>query len=200
MIFPALKKYFLDNFDIRQLEQSGKKYPNLGFNARKKTKHKWFETQDQIAYYAEFKKEKVVYSEIVREPQFYYDKGKFYVEATAFLMTGSHLRYLCGLLNSRPVEFFFKRYYAGGGLGEEGYRYKKAFLEKLPIPPITSENRSLVRRIELLVSRILARKRLLARKRRNPHASARDLEGAIDELVYRLYDLTDDEIRLIEGK
>ena len=192
--FPALKNYFLDNFDIRQLEQSGKKYPNLGFDARKKTNNKWFETQDQIAYYAELKKEKVVYSEIVREPQFYYDKGKFYVEATAFLMTGSHLRYLCGLLNSRPVEFFFKRYYAGGGLGEEGYRYKKAFLEKLPIPSITSENRSLVRRIELLVNRILAR------KRRNPHASTRDLERKIDELVYRLYDLTDDEIRLIEGK
>jgi len=198
--FPALEQYFLGKFDIRQLEQSGKKYPNLGFNARKKTKHKWFETQDQIAYYAELKKEKVVYSEIVREPQFYYDKGKFYVEAMAFLMTGSHLRCLCGLLNSRPVEFFFKRYYAGGGLGEEGYRYKKAFLEKLPIPPITPKNRSLVRRIEFLVNRILARKRLLARKRRNPHANTRDLERKIDELVYRLYDLTPDEIRLIEGK
>ena len=159
----------------------------------------WWELRP-CAYYAELKKEKVVYSEIVREPQFYYDKGKFYVEATAFLMTGSHLRYLCGLLNSRPVEFFFKRYYEGGGLGEEGYRYKKAFLEKLPIPPITPQNRSLVRRIELLVNRILARKRLLARKRRNPHASTRDLERKIDELVYRLCDLTPDEIRLIEGK
>lgn len=67
----------------------------------------WWELRP-CAYYAELKKEKVVYSEIVREPQFYYDKGKFYVEATAFLMTGIHLRYLCGLLNSRPVEFFFK--------------------------------------------------------------------------------------------
>jgi hypothetical protein len=51
-----------------------------------------------------------------------------------------------------------------------------------------------VRRIELLVNRILAR------KRRNPHASTRDLERKIDELVYRLYDLTPDEIRLREGK
>jgi adenine-specific DNA-methyltransferase len=161
--------------------------------ARKDQGDYWWELRP-CDYYAEFEKEKVVYSEIVREPQFYYDKGKFYVEATAFLMTGSHLRYLCGLLNSRPVEFFFKRYYAGGGLGEEGYRYKKAFLENLPIPPITPKNRSLVRRIELLVNRILAR------KRGNPHASTRDLERAIDELVYRLYDLTDDEIRLIEGK
>jgi len=158
--------------------------------------HHWLELDNNPSdeYLAEFKKEKVVYSEIVREPQFYYDKGKFYVEATAFLMTGSHLRYLCGLLNSKPVEFFFKQYYAGGGLGEKGYRYKKAFLENLPIPPITPKNRSLVADIESLVDEILEQ------KRGNPHADTRDLERAIDELVYRLYDLTDDEIRLIEGK
>lgn len=42
--------------------------------------------------------------------------------------------------------------------------------------------------------------RILARKWRNPHANTRVLERKIDELVYRLYDLTPDEIRLIEGK
>jgi hypothetical protein len=57
--YPALKKYFFDNFDIKQLEQSGKKYPELGFDARKKTGNKWFETQDQIAYYTEFEKERL---------------------------------------------------------------------------------------------------------------------------------------------
>ncbi|HPT59678.1 MAG TPA: Eco57I restriction-modification methylase domain-containing protein, partial [Fervidobacterium sp.] len=44
--YPALRKYFLDNFDIRQLEQTGKKYSEFGFSARKKTGNKWFETQD----------------------------------------------------------------------------------------------------------------------------------------------------------
>jgi len=41
--------------------------------------------------------------------------------------------------------------------------------------------------------------KILEQKRGNPDADTRDLERAIDELVYRLYDLTDDEIRLIEG-
>jgi hypothetical protein len=83
--FPALKKYFLDKLDIRQLEQSGKKYPNLGFNARKKTKHKWFETQDQIAYYAEFEKEKVVWQELAQGSQFALDEeGRFFVSNTAY--------------------------------------------------------------------------------------------------------------------
>jgi len=34
----------------------------------------------------------------------------------------------------------------------------------------------------------------------NPRAETRNLERAIDELVYRLYDITPDEIRLIESK
>jgi len=152
----------------------------------------WWELRP-CAYYPEFEKEKVVYSEIVREPQFHYDTEQFFVEATAFLMTGSQTKYLCALLNSKPVAFFFKRYYAGGGLGEEGYRYKKAFLENLPIPTLTPENQSLVSQIEALVDAILAR------KRGNPPADTRDLERDIDQLVYRLYDLTPDEIRLVEG-
>ena len=92
------------------------------------------------AYWDDFSKQKIVYSEIVREPQFFLDyNGQFFVEATAFLMTGERLEYLSILLHSKILTFIFKTYYAGGGLGSEGYRYKKAFLEKLPIPIPTKE-------------------------------------------------------------
>ncbi|HOK52200.1 MAG TPA: TaqI-like C-terminal specificity domain-containing protein, partial [Bacteroidales bacterium] len=79
----------------------------------------WWELR-HCAYYPEFEKEKVVYSEIVRKPQFYYDTENFYVEATSFLMTGKKVKYLCGLLNSKSAAYFFKRFYSGGGLGDEG--------------------------------------------------------------------------------
>ena len=76
-----------------------------------------------------------MYSEIVREPQFYLDnEGEFLAEATTFIMTGNNLEYLYHLLHSKIITYFFKTFYAGGGLGGDGYRYKKAFLEKLPIP------------------------------------------------------------------
>jgi hypothetical protein len=76
-----------------------------------------------------------VYSEIVREPQFYFDKeGEYFPEATTFIMTGEHLEFLYNILHTKAVTYFFKTFYAGGGLGEEGYRYKKKFLEDLPIP------------------------------------------------------------------
>jgi len=157
--------------------------------------HHWLELDNnpQNYYLAEFEKEKVIYSEIVREPQFHYDSEKFYIEATSFLMTGEYIKYICGLLNSKPVSFFFKQYYAGGGLGQEGYRYKKAFLEKIPIPPITSSNKPIVRQIEELVDKILAA------KKQNPQADTNHWEREIDQLVYELYGLTEEEIKIVEG-
>ena len=63
-------------------------------------------------------------------------------------MTGSHLDYICHLLNSNLIAFIFKKFYAGGGLGEEGYRYKKQFIEKLPLPKglIHIDDESLIKR------------------------------------------------------
>jgi len=176
--FPALMQY------LKQFEAEAKKRDDQG--------DYWWELR-HCTYYHEFEKEKVVYSEIVREPQFYLDKNKFYVEATSFLMTGKQLKYICGLLNSKPVSFFFKNYYAGGGLGEEGYRYKKAFLENLPLPPITSSNESIVKQIESLVDKILSS------KKQNPNTDTSELEKEIDKIVYKLYDLTEEEIKIIEN-
>ncbi len=89
------------------------------------------------AYLEDFEKEKIVYGEIVQEPRFYLDNGEcelgyFYAEATSFILIGEHLRYLLGMLHSKLITFAFKTFYAGGGLGESGYRYQKAFIERLP--------------------------------------------------------------------
>lgn len=91
------------------------------------------------AYLEEFEKEKIVFSEIVKEPQFYLDNEKFYSEATGFLLTGKNLKYLLVLLNCKFITFVFKKFYMGTELGSEGLRYKKSFLEQLPIPQISQE-------------------------------------------------------------
>lgn len=71
----------------------------------------------------------------MREPQFFLDRdGQFYPEATVFIMTGKGIEYLYHAFHTNIITYIFKRFYAGGGLGEEGFRYKKAFFEKLPIP------------------------------------------------------------------
>ncbi|RVY68138.1 class I SAM-dependent DNA methyltransferase [Helicobacter pylori] len=149
------------------------------------------------AYLEDFEKEKIVYGEIVQEPRFYLDNGEcelgyFYAEATSFILTGEHLRYLLGMLHSKLITFAFKTFYAGGGLGESGYRYKKAFIERLPIPKITPKNQELADKITDGAEAILAL------KEKDPRANTQRLEKEIDALVYQLYNLTDEEIKIIE--
>lgn len=87
-----------------------------------------------LAYMPDFYKNKIVYSEIVQRPQFYFDtSGEYMIEATAFLISGDKLNILTQYLNNRIVAWIFKKFYAGGGLGK-GYRYKKAFIENIRIP------------------------------------------------------------------
>ncbi|MFP6179355.1 Eco57I restriction-modification methylase domain-containing protein [Helicobacter pylori] len=150
------------------------------------------------AYLEDFEKEKIVYGEIVQEPRFYLDNGEcglgyFYAEATSFILTGEHLRYLLGMSNSKLITFAFKTFYAGGGLGESGYRYKKAFIERLPIPKITEKNQELARKITDYADKILQA------KEKDPKANTQELEKEIDALVYQLYNLTDEEIKIIEN-
>lgn len=85
------------------------------------------------AFLEEVEKDKIVFSEIVSEPQFYYDTKKYYPEASAFLITGENLKWLTALLNSELITVLFRVFYAGGELVGK-YRYKKSFLENLPIP------------------------------------------------------------------
>ncbi|QQW72588.1 class I SAM-dependent DNA methyltransferase [Helicobacter pylori] len=150
------------------------------------------------AYLEDFEKEKIVYGEIVQEPRFYLDNGEcelgyFYAEATSFILTGEHLHYLLGMLHSKLITFAFKTFYAGGGLGESGYRYKKAFIERLPIPQITEKNQELADKITD------GAKQILALKEKDPKANTQGLEKEIDALVYQLYHLTDEEIKIIEN-
>ncbi|GAA8861527.1 class I SAM-dependent DNA methyltransferase [Helicobacter pylori] len=127
------------------------------------------------AYLEDFEKEKIVYGEIVQEPRFYLDNGEcelgyFYAEATSFILTGEHLCYLLGMLHSKLITFAFKTFYAGGGLGESGYRYKKAFIERLPIPQITPENQKLADKITDCA------KAILEAKEKDPKANTQELE------------------------
>jgi adenine-specific DNA-methyltransferase len=142
------------------------------------------------AYLNEIEKPKIVFSEIVSEPQFHLDTQGFYPEATVFFITGEHLKYLVALLNSKPATYFFKKFYAGGELVGK-YRYKKAFLENLPIPKATDAQQT---EIAEIVDEIIGA------KKHDAKADTSKLECKIDALVYQLYGLTDEEIRIVEGK
>ena len=145
------------------------------------------------AYYSEFDKEKIVWQEMAKEGKFLIDKNKFYSLDTTRFLTGKNLTYLLGILNSTFFLFAFKNYYAGGHLGSKGVRFKSEFMKNFPIPPITDANQHIATEIENEVDKIIAAKHA------DQNADTSALEDGIDKLVYELYNLTEDEIAIVEG-
>ena len=141
------------------------------------------------AYLDKFEAPKIIFSEIVSEPQFYYDEKGYYPEATTFLLTGEKLKYLTALLNSKAVTFLFKSFYMGGELVGK-IQYKKAFLEQVPLPYPTQKQE---KQLTDLVNKILKAKKT------NSNTDTSDYENQIDILVYKLYKLSYEEILIIDS-
>jgi len=194
--YPAVRD-FLINFGKDKLAQEGKTLAD-GSKSRKKTSNKWFETQDQIAYYKEFEKEKVVWGNISYDSSFCYVNRGIYVNAPANLITcqsqNISLKFLIGCLNSKIFNWEFKQ--IGIFLGN-AYEWKKQYIEKIHLP-LFADSESIYA-VESLVSKILAITFAPNYNPKSPPPEQKELEREIDRLVYQLYDLTEEEIKIVEG-
>ncbi len=141
------------------------------------------------AYLEDFEKEKIVWAEMTDEPRFIYDNKGFYTNQTCYFVARDD-KYLFAILNSKVIYFFMRQ--MASNLGEGAFRWIKQFIERLPIPQITPQNQKLADKITALVDKILQA------KEKDPKANTQKLEKEIDALVYQLYNLTDEEIKIIE--
>ncbi len=183
--YPSLKTY-LSQFRPR-IDQTGEK------DCRKKTNNQWFETQDTIAYHEDFEKEKIVWAsvgfvEYCMTPGLLILDTNYFFEVSKF---GNTKNYLLGLLNSKLLTFWLKA--KNTPLGDMGaYRNYKYNIMELPMVKITAKNKKIADKIIVLVDKILKS------KEKDPKANTQRLEKEIDALVYQLYNLTDEEIKIIE--
>ncbi|EOZ6592358.1 TPA: Eco57I restriction-modification methylase domain-containing protein [Campylobacter jejuni] len=185
--YPALKQY-LSQF-LPRIEQSGEK------GCRKKTSNKWFETQDNIAYYEEFEKEKIVWNPVSGEYLFSYIKEHIFFNNSLFMMTLDvfSLKYILAFMNSNCYKWLITLKTNLIQTGSYAYGAKDK-IERLPIPKINSKNEKLADELINLVDEILKA------KEQDKNANTQELENKINSLVYKLYNLTEDEIKIIEGK
>ncbi len=96
-----------------------------------------------------------------------------------------HAKFLVGLLNSRLLDWLFRKTSTNNHVN----LYE---LETLPIPQITKSNQPTAHKITDCAEAILEA------KEKDPKANTQRLEKEIDALVYQLYNLTDEEIKIIE--
>ncbi|EAB5306407.1 class I SAM-dependent DNA methyltransferase [Campylobacter jejuni] len=177
--YPSLKKHF-DEF-YPQLEKRADK-GLTPYNLR------------NCAYIEEFEKEKIVYPCIMaKEPYFSYETSFAFAMAPANIITSNSdiLKYILAFLNSDFIYLMLRKFYMGGGIEGE---LKTNNLEKLPIPKINSKNQKLADELINLVDEILKA------KEQDKNANTQELENKINSLVYKLYNLTEEEIKIIEGR
>jgi len=163
----------------------------------------WWELRD-CSYYSEFEKEKIVWQEMSNKPSFCLDINKLYTNQTAYIATGKNLKYITACLNSKIAYFYLKQ--IAYSLSENANRWIKQYVEKIPIPSINSQNQHIVNMLENLVNKILSLTQINtpipacdSDTDKNVCATVKEYERQIDRLVYRLYGLTDEEIRIVEG-
>lgn len=185
--FPSLKNH-LAQF-LPKLNQTGEVFINeLGQKekTRKQTSGEWYETQDSIAYWEDFSKPKIIYPNMTKYLPFSLDVDGNFLNDKCFILSGEKLYYLVAFLNSKVFHFCYDE--AFPELQGNSKEVKKFILETIPVKEINDELPYIQ-----LVSKIL---RI---KKQNPLEDTTELENQIDQLVYQLYGLTEEEIKIVEN-
>ena len=138
-----------------------------------------------------FEKEKIVWKRVGSILRFAYSEQAMLCLDSTCIATGKRVPFLTAVLNSRLSHYQLFELAPKTGTGDLIVSVQA--LEPLLVPPITETNQHLATQIENLADQILTAKRT------NPNADVSDLENEIDQIVYLLYDLTADEIAIVEG-
>jgi hypothetical protein len=203
--YPAIEKH-LSRFKER-LVPCPKDWKGKKWTGRKPGAYKWYEIQDTIDYYIEFDKPKIIYPDIAKESRLTFDdKGLYFGNTVYFIPIDD--KYLLGLLNSRMIFAYFKRIAAVLGDADKGGRIRwfSQDVVKLPIRVINPQNNldaSIRNKIASLVDSMITLHKQLANAKSATQKEIiqRQIEStdaAIDHLVYELYGLTKEEIKIVE--
>ena len=183
--YPAVKKHLL-TFGMERLEQTGRKHvvDGMEVKARKKTSNKWYETQDSISYWDDFSMQKIVWGNLCLSSQFAFVEDEFFINAPSPMIVPGN-KYLLAVLNSKLGDWYIRNL----GVTRNGgyFEYKPMFVEQLPIPIISDADQAVY---SALVDTIYSAKA--------KGEETNEVEAKIDQLVYNLYGLTDQEIFFIE--
>ena len=184
--FPFIKKHlygFYDNLKPKTPEDSTK--------GRKPGNYKWFEILDNTAYYREFEKsEKIIWGLTADKWAYTLDTEQHYLPSNAYILTSETIpiRFILGLLNSKLLRYYFG--FIGVMTAGGAYTLKASTIEALPIAIGTKQQQ---KEIALKVENILNAKAT------NKQTDVSSSEHEIDCLVYNLYGLSENEIKIVEG-
>ncbi|ECP8826803.1 class I SAM-dependent DNA methyltransferase [Campylobacter coli] len=197
LIYLSNKNYSGNLDDLPNLKQHFQKYKEI----LKESKIK-YKTPNKPYFYLHrereekfFKKgeEKIISQVRCIEPIFVYSNENFYGSRALFFIQTCriNLKYLTGVLNSKLIAFWLKH---KGKIQGNLFKIDKEPLLNIPVVNINSKNEKLANKLISLVDEILKA------KEQDKNVNTQELENKINSLTYKLYNLTEEEIKIIEGK
>jgi len=171
------------------------------------TKQAWYELQQpQLKYSSFLEQPKIIFPDMAVSPRFTLDEEGYYSANTTYFI-GKADKFLLGILNSDFAYLIFKELCAGLEGGDETYlRFFGQYLMKFPIRPIDFDNPADVAQHDKMVTLVERMLDLQQQKagEGNPNTlkqletRIKATDRQIDRLVYELYELTEEEIALVE--
>jgi adenine-specific DNA-methyltransferase len=177
--YPDVKEHLLKYYDQLKPRNNGE------LTGRKPGSYEWFHIQDNVAYFQDFEKPKIVWGNLALRSQFSFVKENYYINApSAFIATENY--YLLAVLNSKIADYYIKQL----GVSRNGgyFEYKPMFVQQLPIPNV-AENEQ--KQFQLIIEKLL--------HERAENRNTADLEIRIDEMIYELYDLSNEEAAFLNS-
>jgi len=199
--YPAIKQHLLQ-FKERLLPKP-KDWKGTKWKGRKPGAYQWYEIQDTINYYKEFEKPKIFWPEIAGNARFTLDKCCYYANNKVYIIPVCNF-YLLGLLNSALLRLFIHNVCTD--LKGNSFNFSAIFVERTPI--IATDftdfgSKTFHDKIANLVESMLNlhKKKAGVQSERDIKLIQRQInvtDHEIDQLVYKLYGLTDNEIKIVE--
>ena len=184
--FPSIKSHlyaFYNNLKPKTLDDNTE--------GRKPGNYKWFEILDNTAYYLEFEKpEKIIWGLTADKWAYTLDTEQHYLPSNAYILTSETIpiRFILGLLNSNLLHYYFG--FIGVMTAGGAYTLKAATIEALPIAIGTKEQqKEIANRVESILNA----------KAKDKQIDVSSIEFEIDHLVYDLYGLSENEIKIVES-
>ena len=140
------------------------------------------------SYIEEFKKEKIICPDIAPKLTASIDTNSIYILNTCYIIRcQGQNKYILALFNSQLIDFYFSL--ISSQLGKKARRHIHMYLRRIPLIPISINKQ---KPFNKLVDIILHKK--------EKGQSTEIEEKQIDQLVYKLYELTPAQIKIVEDR
>ncbi len=139
-------------------------------------------------YIEEFKKEKIIFPDIAPKLTMAFDTSNMLIEATCNVINCQQdNKYIMALLNSKLMNFYFGLISAQ--LGSATIRHKIIYIKMLPLIKLPSGKQKPFNKLVDII---------FHKKEKNQPTKTE--EKQIDQLVYKLYELTPAQIKIVEDR